>query len=180
MVTDNDDKYTPEEESFDPEGIAALRQKEEEERLNRRIRREIIKIESGESDEAIEEERQRMEEEEAERKAEEERQHRRKRSLLHNLFTSGFLTSDGASRYFWMPIVIAAMCFFCIFLTFLALNADREYRQMEKRVLVLRERAIIFEDRRYSISTREEVNKLLEKHNIELEDLDNDSRVIRE
>jgi hypothetical protein len=43
----------------------------------------------------------------------------------------------------------------------------------------LRERAIIFEDRKYSISTREEVNRLLEKQGIELKDLDNDSRVIR-
>jgi hypothetical protein len=78
-----------------------------------------------------------------------------------------------------MLIAIAVMCFICIFLTFLSLNADREYRLLEKRALVLRERAIIFEDRKYSISTREEVNKLLEKHGIELKDLDHDSRVIR-
>ena len=64
MSTENDERYTPEEESYDPEGIAELRRQEEEERLNRRIRREIIRIESGESDEAIEQERQRMEEEE--------------------------------------------------------------------------------------------------------------------
>ena len=60
MSTENDERYTPEEESYDPEGIAELRRQEEEERLNRRIRREIIRIESGESDEAIEQERQRM------------------------------------------------------------------------------------------------------------------------
>ena len=51
MSTENDDRYTPEEESFDPEGIAERRRKDEEERLNRRIRREIIKIENGDSDE---------------------------------------------------------------------------------------------------------------------------------
>ena len=179
MSTENDERYTPEEESYDPEGIAELRRQEEEERLNRRIRREIIRIESGESDEAIEQERQRMEEEEEERKATEERKARRSRSILFNLFTGGFLSTDGATKYYRMLIAIAAMCFICIFLTFLSLNADREYRLLEKHAVVLRERAIIFEDRKYSISTREEVNRLLEKQGIELKDLDNDSRVIR-
>ena len=179
MSTENDERYTPEEESYDPEGIAELRRQEEEERLNRRIRREIIRIESGESDEAIEQERQRMEEEEEERKATEERKARRSRSILFNIFTGGFLSTDGATKYYRMLIAIAAMCFICIFLTFLSLNADREYRLLEKHAVVLRERAIIFEDRKYSISTREEVNRLLEKQGIELKDLDNDSRVIR-
>ena len=179
MSTTNDNRYTPEEESYDPEGIAELRRQEEEERLNRRIRREIIRIESGESDEAIEQERQRMEEEEEERKATEERKARRSRSILFNIFTGGFLSTDGATKYYRMLIAIAAMCFICIFLTFLSLNADREYRLLEKHAVVLRERAIIFEDRKYSISTREEVNRLLEKQGIELKDLDNDSRVIR-
>ena len=176
MSTENDERYTPEEESYDPEGIAELRRQEEEERLNRRIRREIIRIESGESDEAIEEERQRMEEE---RKATEERKARRSRSILFNIFTGGFLSTDGATKYYRMLIAIAAMCFICIFLTFLSLNADREYRLLEKHAVVLRERAIIFEDRKYSISTREEVNRLMEKQGIELKDLDNDSHVIR-
>jgi hypothetical protein len=179
MSTENDERYTPEEESYDPEGIAELRRQEEEERLNRRIRREIIRIESGESDEAIEEERQRMEEEEEERKATEERKARRSRSILFNIFTGGFLSTDGATKYYRMLIAIAAMCFICIFLTFLSLNADREYRLLEKHAVVLRERAIIFEDRKYSISTREEVNRLMEKQGIELKDLDNDSHVIR-
>lgn len=179
MSTENNERYTPEEESYDPEGIAELRRQEEEERLNRRIRREIIRIESGESDEAIEQERQRMEEEEEERKATEERKARRSRSILFNIFTGGFLSTDGATKYYHMLIAIAAMCFICIFLTFLSLNADREYRLLEKHAVVLRERAIIFEDRKYSISTREEVNRLMEKQGIELNDLDNDSHVIR-
>ena len=179
MLVENDDRYTPEEESYDPEGIAELRRQEEEEKLSRRIRREIIKIESGQSDEALEEERQRMAEEEAERKAEEERKARRDHSILLNIFTGGFLSSDGAVKYYRMLIAIAVMCFVCIFLTFLSLNADREYRLLEKHALVLRERAIIFEDKKYSVSTREEVNRLLEKQGIELKDLDNNSPVIR-
>jgi len=179
MSTKENDKYTPEEESFDPEGIAELRRQEEEERLNRRIRREIIKIESGESDEEIDNERRQMEEEREAAEAAERRRERRNRSILINIFTGGFLSRDGAVVYYRMLIAIAIMCFICIFLTFLSLNADREYRRLEKRALDLRELAIIYEDRRYSISTLEEVNRLLERHNIELESLDDNSLVIR-
>lgn len=180
MSTENDDRYTPEEESFDPEGVAERRRKDEEERLNRRIRREIIKIKNGDSDEDLEEERRRMEEEEEERKAEEERVKRRKGSILVNLFTGGFLSSDGAVIYYRMLIAIAIMCFVCIFLTFISLNANREYHRLENHALVLRERAIIYEDRRYSISTREQIEVLMQRHGIELQDLNDDSKVIRE
>ena len=174
-----EDKYTPEEENFDPEGIAERRRKDEEERLNRRIRREIIKVSTGESDKEIEEEKQRMAEEEAERKAEEERARRKDNSIIVNIFTGNFLSSDNAGIYYRMLMAIAAMCFICIFLTFMSLNAEREYSQLEKRVSVLRERAIVFEEQRYDISSRERVNKLLERHGINLKDLDEQSKVIR-
>ena len=178
-MTNNDERYTPEEESFDPEGIAELRRKEEEEELRRRIRREIIKVTEAEGDDDLEQERQRLAEEEAEREAEEERSKRRQNSILINIFTGGFLSSDSASIYYRMLIAIAAMCFVCIFLTFMSLNADREYSELEIRASVLRERAILFEEQRYDISTREKVDKILERHNIHLVELDEDSRVIR-
>ena len=174
MNLHEEDKYTPEEESFDPEGIAELRRKDEEEMLKRRIRREIIKVNSGESDEEIEQEKERM----AEEKAEQERLKRKQGSIIINIFTGGFLSSDSAAIYYRMLIAIAAMCFSCIFLTFMSLNADREYSQLEKRATVLRERAIVFEERRYDISSREEVDRLLERHNIELKDLDDNTHVI--
>jgi hypothetical protein len=178
MSTENDERYTPEEESYDPEGIAELRRQEEEERLNRRIRREIIRIESGESDEAIEEERQRMEEEEEERKATEERKARRSRSILFNIFTGGFLSTDGATKYYRMLIAIAAMCFICIFLTFLSLNADREYRQREKYASVLHERVVLREEQRYELSSKSAVTNRLKSHGIELIELSKNSRII--
>lgn len=178
MNLHEEDKYTPEEESFDPEGIAELRRKDEEEMLKRRIRREIIKVNSGESDEEIEQEKSRMAEEEAERKTEEERQKRKQGSIIINIFTGGFLSSDSAAIYYRMLIAIAVMCFTCIFLTFMSLNADREYSRLEKRATVLRERAIVFEERRYDISSREEVDRLLERHNIQLKDLDDNTHVI--
>lgn len=174
-----EDKYTPEEESFDPEGVAERRRQDREEELNRRIRREIIKVSSGQNEEEMEQERQRMAEEEAERIAEQARKQRRNGSIIVNIFTGGFLSSDSAGIYYRMLIAIAVMCFLCIFLTFMSLNAEREYNQMEKRVSVLRERVIVFEEQRYDISSRQQVDKLLERHNIRLKDLDEQSKVIR-
>ena len=174
-----EDKYTPEEESFDPEGVAERRRQDMEEELNRRIRREIIKVSSGQNEEEMEQERQRIAEEEAERIAEQARKQRRNGSIIVNIFTGGFLSSDSAGIYYRMLIAIAVMCFLCIFLTFMSLNAEREYNQMEKRVSVLRERAIVFEEQRYDISSRQQVDKLLERHNIRLKDLDEQSKVIR-
>jgi hypothetical protein len=179
MNLHEEDKYTPEEESFDPEGIAERRRQDEEEKLNRRIRREIIKVSSGQNEEEMEQERQRMAEEEAERQAQEAQKQRRNNSIIINIFTGGFLSSDSAGIYYRMLIAIAVMCFICIFLTFMSLNAEREYNQMEKRVSVLRERAIVFEEQRYDISSRQQVDKLLERHNIRLKDLDEQSKVIR-
>ena len=179
MNLHEEDKYTPEEESFDPEGIAERRRQDEEEELNRRIRREIIKVSTGQNSEEVEQEKQRMAEEEAERMAEQARKQRRNGSIIVNIFTGGFLSSDSAGIYYRMLIAIAIMCFLCIFLTFMSLNAEREYNQMEKRVSVLRERAIVFEEQRYDISSRQEVDKLLERHNIRLQDLDEQSKVIR-
>lgn len=174
-----EDKYTPEEENFDPEGVAERRRQDREEELNRRIRREIIKVSTGQNEEEMEQERQRMAEEEAERIAEQARKQRRNGSIIVNIFTGGFLSSDSAGIYYRMLIAIAVMYFLCIFLTFMSLNAEREYNQMEKRVSVLRERAIVFEEQRYDISSRQQVDKLLERHNIRLKDLDEQSKVIR-
>ena len=70
------------------------------------------------------------------------------------------------------------MCFFSIFLTYMSLNADREYRQREKYASVLHERAVLKEELRYSLSSKSAVISRLKRHNIELIELSKDSRII--
>ena len=148
--------------------------------MRSRINREVVILKSD--DDEIEEVdniyNEPIVEEEDDELNEEHAAVKRDKSLLQHIFTGSLLT-DGTVPYYRYFIAIAIMCFLSIFLTFMSLNADREYRLLEKHALVLRERAIIFEDRKYSISTREEVNRLMEKQGIELKDLDNDSHVIR-
>ena len=87
----------------------------------------------------------------------------RSKSLWQHITTGGFIAGDNASHYYRYLIAIALMCFVSIFLTFMSLNADDEYRRKEKRVAVLRERSVLKSEERYRISSREEVVKRLDR-----------------
>ena len=177
----NDDlerEYSDEEVQFDPEAIEEEKRRADEERMRRRIRREIILVNQGQREAEIEAERQRMAEEESERKAKEEQKRKESRSIVKNLTTGNFLTSDGAQQYYRYFIAIAAMCFFSIFLTFMSLNADRECRILEEHASVLRERSVLIDEERYGISSKHEIERMLKARGIELIDLSNNSRLI--
>jgi hypothetical protein len=70
------------------------------------------------------------------------------------------------------------MCFVSIFLTFMLLNADREYRRKNEYAKVLYERSVLMDERRYNLSSKRAVTERLREYGIELIDLSNDSRVI--
>lgn len=175
---DNYEGYDPEEESFAPDEVARRRLSEEEERMKRRIRREIIRVNSGEHDDEIDEERRLMDEEAEEQREQEEQQRKKEGSLWRLLTTGSFLTSSDAGFYYRFLIAIAAMCFVSIFLTFMSLNAERECRRLEEQAKILRERSIIIDEKRYSISSKSEVERMLEERGILLIDLSNSSRLI--
>lgn len=85
------------------------------------------------------------------------------KSLWQHIVTGGFIAGDNATQYYRYLIAIALMCFISIFLTFMSLNADDEYRRKEKRLTLLRERSILKSEERYRISSREEVVRRLDK-----------------
>lgn len=177
-IDDTEREYSDDEVAFDPDAVEREKQAREEERMRRRIRREIIRVSQGERDEEIEAEKERMAEEEQEKREAEEREKRSQNSIVKNIATGNFLTSEGAQQYYPYLIVIAVMCFFSIFLTFMSLNADRECSILEERASVLRERSVLTEEERYGISSKHEVKRMLEERGIELIDLKNNSRLI--
>ena len=85
------------------------------------------------------------------------------KSLWQHIATGGFIAGDNATQYYRYLIAIALMCFISIFLTFMSLNADDEYRRKEKRLTLLRERSVLKSEERYRISSREEVVRRLDK-----------------
>ncbi len=94
------------------------------------------------------------------------------------LITTGRILTDGALPYYRYFIAIAIMCFFSIFLTFVSLNANREYRQREKYASVLHERSVLKEEGRYGLSSKSEITTRLEGYGIKLVDLSKESRLI--
>jgi hypothetical protein len=94
------------------------------------------------------------------------------------LITTGRILTEGSLPYYRYFIAIAIMCFFSIFLTFMSLNANREYRQREKYASVLHERAVLKEEEKYGLSSKRAVTARLKSYDIELIDLSKDSRLI--
>lgn len=94
------------------------------------------------------------------------------------MITTGKILTEGSLPYHRYFIAIAIMCFFSIFLTFMSLNADREYRQLERYASILHERSVLKEELRYSLSSKSAVTSRLKRHNIELIELSKESRII--
>ena len=100
------------------------------------------------------------------------------KSMPWLIITTGKILTEGSLPYHHYFIAIAFMCFFSIFLTFMSLNADREYRQREKYASVLHERVVLREEQRYELSSKSAVTGRLKSHGIELIELSKNSRII--
>lgn len=132
-----------------------------------RVRREVIILsdeEQGANNDVEEQEEDEVQEEES--------------NMPWLIITTGKILTEGSLPYHRYFIAIAIMCFFSIFLTFMSLNADREYRQRERHASILHERAVLKEEQRYGLSSKSAVTNRLKQHGIELIDLSKDSRII--
>ena len=142
-----------------------------------RIRREVIFVDTeSHGDADTEDDAVTQSNEESAGRAATQKQEREEKPWM--IFTTGSILTDGTLPYYRYFIVIAAMCFLSIFLTFMSLNADREYRRREKYASVLHERAVLKEEERYGLSSKSAVQKRLKEYGIELIDLSKESRLI--
>lgn len=156
-----------------------------EERMQRRIRREVIRVPDSKhgvvtEDDVVEElDRDDAAAQTISDEGGEGQGDKRHKSLWGYITTGSFLTSSGARQYYRYLVAIAVMCFVSIFLKFMSLNADMESRRLETEATVLRERAILFKEQRHDICTKSEVERLLSDDGIEMTNLSGDSRIIR-
>ena len=141
-----------------------------------RVRREVVILTDEERDKHSGAAAQNLsdddQEEEGEQKGEQES------GTPWLMITTGKILTEGSLPYHRYFIAIAIMCFFSIFLTFMSLNADREYRQRERYASILHERSVLKEELRYSLSSKSAVTSRLKRHNIELIELSKESRII--
>ena len=153
-----------------------------EDNRRERVRREVVIIANEENDSPFKEEEDQEQEEhkddDREVEGAEQEEEQKKSGTPWLMITTGKILTAGSLPHHKYFIVIAFMCFFSIFLTYMSLNAAREYRQREQYASVLHERAVLKEELRYSLSSQSAVTSRLKQHKIELIELSKDSRII--
>lgn len=170
----------PQSDEFNPLTEEELQAQRESEELDRRIRRMVVRVQSGEADEEIEEDR-RLEEQEREQAEEQERkEHKRRSGLSWQIFSGTILTSRGMADNYRYFAAIAVMCFISIVVMFAALYADLSYSRMEQDVQLLRERSIRLQEQLYRRTTHQAVRDSLAARGIDLRDPRQKTAVVEE
>ena len=164
---------------FHPERQEEELRRQEEAELARRVRREVLRVQSGEAEEDLAADR---EAEEAQREAEAEataRRERRQRNPFYRLVSGTILVGERATRSYPYLLTIAAMFFLNIVVLFWSLHLDLRYSRLEREVQKLREKSIRYEEQRYRVSTHSAVSAELERRGIELKDPAAPGQIIR-
>lgn len=158
----NDDFNPPSEEEL-------LRREREEEEL-RRIRREVLRINSGEADEDIARDLELERAEQQEKQREEARKRLKRSRLVWQLFSGNILVSGSVAGNYRYFIAIAVMCFVSIAVMFAVLYADMRYTRVERELQLVRERSIRLQEQLYSRTTHDSLVLELKRRGIELQD----------
>ncbi len=155
---------------FDPITPGEREQQARDAEFDRRVRREVLRIQRGEADDDIRADEER---EAAERAAGEERarrERRRRSSTFWQLFSGTILLREGVSKYYPYMLSVAGMFFLSIVVMFWSLHLDLKYSRLEREVQVLRERSIRLEEQRYRRTTHSAVAARLRERGIDLQD----------
>ena len=151
---------------FDPVTDEERAAREREEELARRIRREVLRVQSGEADEEIRADREREQAEEEARQEEQRKEERRRSNIFWLLFSGNILVRKGASEYYRYMICIAAMFFVSIFVMFTALHLDMKYSRLYREVQMLRERSTRLQEQRFRHTTHSAILEELRRRGI--------------
>ncbi len=169
-----------------PEEVAEQQRLESQEaELARKIRREVMRVQSGEADEEIEREaeeeaeRQRVDQEAKDAAELEARIRRRKQaSAFWQLVTGNILVNKGVARYYPHMIGLAVMFFLSIVVMFYSLHLDMRYTHLNREVQLLRERSLRMQSDRYQRSSHSSIIRELQRRGIELQEASNPSTKI--
>ena len=162
MATINDE--------FNPLSEEELREQQLDEEFRRRVRREVLRIQSGEAEKEIEQEREELRQQEQEKSREQARQRLKRSRLFWQLFSGNILLSRGVRNHYGYLIAIAVMCGLSIFVMFSALYADLRYSQVERELQLVRERSIRLQEQLYRRTTHQAIRDELKRRGINLQD----------
>ena len=157
-------------DEFNPLTEEEIEAQRREEELDRRIRRMVVRVQSGEADEEIERDRAEEEQQKAEEQEKERRERKRRSGLSWQIFSGTILTSRGFASVYRYFVAIAVMCFVSIVVMFAVLYADLEYSRMENDVQLLRERSIRLQEQLHRRTTHQAISDSLAARGIPLQD----------
>lgn len=155
---------------FDPVSPEEKAEREREDKLARRIRQEVLRVQRGEAEEDLRADEEQVAEEKAEAEQAQRKAERREGSLLRQLFTGKILIHKGVSEYYRYMLVIAGMFFMSIMVMFWTLHLDVRYSRLEREVQMLRDRSIRLQEQRYRQTTHSAIVERLRERGIELYD----------
>ncbi len=170
----------PQDDEFNPLTEEELRRLAEDEEFRRRVRREVLRIQSGEADEDIEADKEQVREEQEREQAETEKKQRRRSRLFWQLFSGNILVTSSVKANYSYLIAIAVMCFVSIFVMFTALYADLRYSRVEREVQLVRERSIRLQEQLYGKTTHAAIREELQRRGINLQDPQKTKEVVED
>ena len=157
-------------DEFNPITEEELRRAEEDEEFRRRVRREVLRMHSGEADEDIERDREQEQQQQAEEQARAEAERKRRSRLTWQMISGTILTSRGVAGNYRYLIVIAVMCLLSIMVMFWSLYTDLQYSRMESDVQLLRERSIRLQEELHRKTTHQAIREELQRRGMNLQD----------
>lgn len=167
-------------DEFNPLTEEELQAQRDEEELRRRIRNEVLRVQSGEADEDIERDREAEAEERKEQEQKQAHERKRRSKLSWQIFSGSILTSRSLADNYRYFIAIAVMCFVSIVVMFAALYADLNYSSMENEVQLLRERSIRLQEQLHRQTTHQAVRDSLLRRGINLQDPRQSASIVEE
>ena len=157
-------------DEFNPLSEEELEQRQADEKLERLIRSQIRRVQSGEAEEQMRQEAEEEREQEQEQMREEARKRLKRSRLFWQLFSGNILVNRNVAENYRYFIAIAITSFVSIAVLFMALYAEDRFSKVEREVQLLRERSIRLQEQLFSRTTHAAIAKEVEERGLGLQE----------
>ena len=157
-------------DEFNPLSEEELEQRQADEKLERLIRSQIRRVQSGEADEQMRQAAEEEREQEQEKMREEARKRLKRSRLFWQLFSGNILVNRNVAENYRYFIAIAITSFVSIAVLFMALYAEDRFSKVEREVQLLRERSIRLQEQLFSRTTHAAIAKEVEERGLGLQE----------
>ena len=170
----------PNDDDFNPLTEEEIRRLQEDEEFRRRVRREVLRMQSGEADTDIERDREEQKAEQDEKQREQAKKRLQRSRLFWQLFSGNILLNRNVKEHYGYLLAIAIMCGVSIFVMFSSLYADLRHSQVERELQLVRERSIRLQGQLHRRTTHQAIREELARRGINLQDPQKPKEVVED